>query len=199
MGEAGLMADLLDQIDALDLSGDQDSMEAFMREVYPLLFGAAYDEVSGDLPVQVEYDTTNPAIQRAIDKLATRVRGVSDTVRENIRNLVGTALEGEYDEGAGRVVIPSNSEIAARIRAAGITDSEYRSRMIARTETGTAFNLGHTYAYEDAGVTEVEVMDGEDDPECAQANGAVWSLEDARDNPLGHPNCVRAFAPRVGG
>lgn len=193
------MADLLDSLDNLALDAEANGIEAFMRELYPLMFGAAYDEANEDLPVDVAYDTTNPAIQRTIDRLATRVRGVSDTVRENIRNLIGTALEGEYDEGAGGVVIPSNAEIAARIRAAGITDSEYRSRMIARTETGTAFNLGHTYAYEDAGVSEVEVMDGEDDPECAQANGSVWSLEEARDNPLQHPNCVRAFAPRVGG
>lgn len=195
MGEAGLMADLLDQIDALDLSGDQDSMEAFMREVYPLLFGAAYDEASADLPVAVSYDVTNPAIQGQIDKLAKRIRGVPDTVKENVRSVVGQALEGEYNEDLGRTVVPSNAEIAQRIRAAGVTDSEYRSRMIARTETATAMNLGHTFAYGDAGVSEVDVADGDDDGPCADANGQRWSLDDAQANPIEHPNCTRAFLP----
>jgi hypothetical protein len=48
------------------------------------------------------------------------------------------------------------------------------------------------------GVKEVEVLDGDDDEECASANGQIWTLEEASDNPLGHPNCTRAFAPHLG-
>lgn len=188
---------MLDRVDALDFSGEADDMAAFMREVYPLLFGAAYSEASDTLPVAVEYDVTNPRIQGQIEKLATRIKGVPDTVREMVRGVVAKALDGEYDEGAGRVVVPSISEIAARIRAQGGIDTAYRARLIARTESATAMNLGHTYAYEDAGVSEVDVFDGDEDEPCASVNGTVQSLEWARENPIGHPNCTRAFGPRV--
>lgn len=191
------MADLLDQLDSLDLSDEADDMADFMRQIYPALFGAAYDEAGDVLPVEVSFDVTNPAIQKSINKLAERIKGVPDTVRDMVRTIVADALKGEYDEGAGRVVVPSNKEIAARIRAQGDIQSEYRSQMIARTETATAMNLGATHAYEDAGIEQVEVMDGDDDAECAQANGQTWSLDDARANPIAHPNCTRAFAPVV--
>jgi hypothetical protein len=46
-----------------------------------------------------------------------------------------------------------------------------------------------------AGVTHVEVSDGDDDDDCADADGQVWTLEEALANPIAHPNCVRSFAP----
>jgi SPP1 gp7 family putative phage head morphogenesis protein len=193
------MADLLDRLDSMDFGDDADAIEAFMREeIYPAIFGVAYDEANGmDLPISVEFDVTDPNVKKAIDKLATRIRGVADTTKDSIRSTVSKALEGEYNEGAGRVIIPSNKEIAKRIREQGDIDSESRALTIARTETATGLNLGHTFAYEDAGVDQVEVMDGDDDEDCAAANGQIWSLDDARDNPIAHPNCTRSFAPYV--
>jgi hypothetical protein len=43
----------------------------------------------------------------------------------------------------------------------------------------------------------VDVLDGDDDEPCASANGARWTVEEAEANPLGHPNCTRAFSPVV--
>jgi hypothetical protein len=46
------------------------------------------------------------------------------------------------------------------------------------------------------GFDHVLVSDGEDfDEPCQAANGAVWTLEEARDNSIEHPNCRRAFVP----
>jgi hypothetical protein len=193
------MSGPLDVVDDEDFDGDADSIEEFMRGIYPDIFSAAYDEVNGagSLPVEVAFDVTNPHVKKAIDKLATRIRGVADTTKDDIRGLVSKALDGEYDAGADRTVIPSNKEIAQRIRDQGDIDSVSRSEMIARTETATGMNLGATYAYEDAGVSEVDVMDGDDDEECASADGQTWSLDDARDSPIAHPNCTRAFSPVV--
>lgn len=193
------MGDALDAVDDEDMGDDADSMESFMRDQYPKLFGLSYDEANaaGNLPVSVTFDQTNPAIQKSIDKLATRIRGVADTTKDDIRGLVSKALEGSYDDNLGRTVIPSNKEIAQQIRDQGAISSVSRSDMIARTETATAMNLGATYAYEDAGVSEVDVMDGDDDEDCADADGQTWSLDDARDNPIAHPNCTRAFSPVV--
>ena len=191
---------LLDIVDSLDLGDDAEGMAEFMKAVYPLLFGAAYDQASDELPVDVSFDVTNPQIQKTIDKLATRIGGVPDTVKDLVRGIVGNALEGEEvtdAEGNTRTVIPSAKEIAARIREAGATDKVYRSVLIARTETATAMNLGATHAYEDAGVEKVEVLDGDGDEICASVNGTTQTLEWARSNPIGHPGCTRAFAPVV--
>jgi len=45
-------------------------------------------------------------------------------------------------------------------------------------------------------VDAVQVSDGTDfDDACREADGQVWSLDDAAANPLQHPRCTREFAP----
>jgi hypothetical protein len=45
-------------------------------------------------------------------------------------------------------------------------------------------------------VVAVYVTDGiRWDADCAEANGSVWSVKHARENPLQHPNCIRQFHP----
>ena len=56
-------------------------------------------------------------------------------------------------------------------------------------------NHGTVVASRQAGVTHVEVSDGDDDEACAHANGQVWTLEEALANPVAHPNCTRSFSP----
>jgi hypothetical protein len=47
--------------------------------------------------------------------------------------------------------------------------------------------------YRLGGAKGVSVMDGDSDPECAEANGENWSFDYAEDHLLQHPNCVRSF------
>ena len=69
--------------------------------------------------------------------------------------------------------------------------------MVARTELGTADNLAAVSRYREAGFTHVQVFDGDGDPGCAAANGAIWTIEEFEANPLEHPNCVRSRAPII--
>lgn len=73
-------------------------------------------------------------------------------------------------------------------------DTQSRAEMVARTETGDAFNEGTLDGYDAAGVGKVLVSDGTDDPECAEANGSTWTIDDARLKRLEHPNCTRGFS-----
>lgn len=93
----------------------------------------------------------------------------------------------------------SMDELADRITAdRSFTAS--RAMMIARTETGTAYNRGSIAQYRESGVVgTVEVIDGDGCPECEAVNGQIWTLEEAEMNPLEHPNCIRAFIPIVNG
>jgi hypothetical protein len=79
----------------------------------------------------------------------------------------------------------------------GEVNSISRARRIARSETATAYNLGSLTAYQEAGIKEVEVFDGDEHEPCRSNNGARWSIEKARANPLCHPNGTLAFAAVV--
>lgn len=72
--------------------------------------------------------------------------------------------------------------------------SDWRARRIARTEAAFAYNRGNLAAYREAGVEHVRVFDGTMDAPCAEANGQVWTLEEAERRPLQHPHCSRHFA-----
>lgn len=76
---------------------------------------------------------------------------------------------------------------------------ETYTRMLMRTKSANAYNSGSMNKFAEEGVTRVQVFDGEeDDLECAEANGEVWSLRYAMNNVIQHPNCVRAFGPLNG-
>ncbi|MGD0263540.1 MAG: hypothetical protein ABSD47_01135 [Candidatus Methylomirabilota bacterium] len=143
------------------------------------------------------------AVAWARDYGARLVTQVDDTSKELIRNLVTEELR------AGVVIQDLTDDL---MKAFG-DFAEYRAERIARTETALAFNHGTIGGYRDAGVEYVEVLDGpgclpdghDDDAgppapdvygiqEDAEANGQIWSLDEAAGYPVGHPNCVRAFA-----
>jgi hypothetical protein len=71
----------------------------------------------------------------------------------------------------------------------------WRANRIARTESAFVFNHGNTLGWKQAGGTTMNVTDGDRDADCSAANGAVWTIAECLDNPLGHPNCTRAFTP----
>jgi hypothetical protein len=45
-------------------------------------------------------------------------------------------------------------------------------------------------------VTKVRALDSDNDPECEERNGTVYTLEEAADVEA-HPNCVLAWEPIV--
>jgi len=157
-----------------------------MGKFYPLLLEYAWGDAKDD-GVGISWSLSNPHVQEVLDRLADDIKGVADTTKDEIRALVGR----QADEGW------STEELAKQIQELGETRSPIRAKAIARTETGTAYNLGAVSAYREGGITHVQVLDGDDDEPCASANGATWTLDEAEKNPLGHPNCVRAFAPIV--
>lgn len=178
---------LSDVLSGYDWDGSADAIEGTMSDFYPSVMGLAYEDASRLLPVDVSFDLSNPAIRKTIKGLAKKVRDVSDTTRNEIRAIVDAATQ----EGLS---IP---DIAKRIKERGEINSMSRAVMIARTESAVAYSTGSVLAYREAGVEKVEVLDGDDDEECASANGAIWTLEEAQANPIGHPNCTRAFVPVV--
>lgn len=163
---------------------DGSQVASLMQKHYQALLEDAFLDAA-DNGVDVAFDLANPYVQTVLADLAKNIRAVADTTRDEIRALVGRQAEEGW----------SVEELAKQIRERGAVASRTRSLTIARTETGQAYNRGAVAAYRAGGITHVDVLDGDDDEVCAAANGARWTLAEAEANPLGHPNCVRAFSP----
>ena len=72
---------------------------------------------------------------------------------------------------------------------------EWRALRIARSEVGIGANHGSCFGIAQAGGGHVDVFDGTDDEICKEANGQTWTIAEALNDPLGHPNCTRSLAP----
>jgi len=129
---------------------------------------------------------------------ATRITKVDAETKRVVREyLSGAISEGqgvaEMEKGLGEL-------FDGWIRGAPYKQS--RAEKIARTETGFAYNSGSLLGYQANGVRHVKVMDDEGPNSCdacREANGQIWDIEFAINNPLQHPSCVRAFAAVVEG
>jgi len=158
-----------------------------LRDTHEAAIAKAADSVADGLGIsfQLPFEVTDDVL----DGLATRIRDIADGTRDDVRRIVRHAL----DRGA------TIDDLRDDLRGLFTETYRNRSRTIARTESGTAYNAGTIASYRESGiVTGVLVHDGEDDEPCRSANGSTWTLEQAQAEPLGHPNCVRAFSPVVG-
>jgi HK97 family phage portal protein len=169
---------------AMDLGPEA---RALYNRFYPLILRHSWSDAAAELGTELAFDLENQWVKGVLDELAEKIVRVADTTRQEVRDLVGKAAEEGW----------SIDELAAKIRELKEVHSTARARRIARTETGMAYNLGSLAGYAEAGIKRVEVFDGEEHEPCASANGSIWTLEQARAEPLAHPNCVRAFAAVV--
>lgn len=188
------------QLSGEALWDDKIERDALMGTYLPLadrVAGQALLHVGELTGAQLRWDLSVPVVQEVRARLAAKVTRVNDTTRQ--------AIGGQVDVGLARGY--SVTQIANGVAAdaypgiVGIFDqaSRYRAEMIARSETAMVYNDTASAGYRDAGITQVEVIDGTGDPDCEEANGQVWTLDEAEASPIAHPNCVRAFAPILGG
>lgn len=155
-------------IDAFGLAIDWDHVEP-MAQTYAETHGA---ELVGRHKIGNRF-VENPNARWAI----------TDTQRERVNELLQEAVDKGW----------SMDRFADRLTESGLFERE-RAEMIARTETAIAQNKGQTDAMRAAGVDRVYVYDGDEDDECQEADGSIWTIDHAAANPTSHPNCVRAFS-----
>ena len=169
------------------------------------------------------WNTFRDAIMRVIEEGVQRA--ISQAVIHNAESGLTPGEELDYDEIAGRVIDRADgphtiirtlkNSLAKKVKEAlGSKANQQAVNQIVRESldewrTGKAEVVGMTeavHAYNEAtltvaeasGVTEVFVTDGNDhDEPCREADGSVWSIPEARERRLEHPNCRRAFLPLV--
>lgn len=152
------------------------------------------DDAANALLIE-QFRSTDPyAIDYAMKRIGELI-GTSENpafaLSETTRSMIHDTLVSALEEGAQSI-----PDLADLIQS-NYSFSDWRCENIARTETGTAYNMGTLSRYGDAGISMVEVFDGDEDSECADADGSEWDIEYAAEHPLQHPSCVRAFAAIV--
>ena len=117
--------------------------------------------------------------------------------REGIFNVIekGIADGKPVADISGKVSVPGT--VAHDLNEYVITDQQFKRVRIARTETARIQNGSTLERFEINKIAEVLVHDGDDDPECAESNGSIWSIDYARSHNLNHPNCTMSFSPIV--
>jgi predicted subunit of tRNA(5-methylaminomethyl-2-thiouridylate) methyltransferase len=119
---------------------------------------------------------------RLLKVVAKRVKAVSDGTRD----AVARAIRDGLDQGMSPAEVADSLDSLAVLANGSPAFDELRAETIARTEMAQTLNSASIASYDEFGVDKVEVIDGEGDDECAQANGEVWTLEQAereRDRP----------------
>jgi len=124
-----------------------------------------------------------------IDKVRTnagaRIVGINDTTRQRVADLI----EQGVTDGLGP------ADLGDLIEGDAIFD-EARSELIARTETALVYNEAALGSYTEFGVDEVEAIDGDDDAECAERNGNIYTVDEA-ESIQDHPNGTLDWIPVV--
>jgi SPP1 gp7 family putative phage head morphogenesis protein len=177
------------------LSGNDAGHQAVIREIEDVLddgitlFGLlapaerkAYADSWKTAAARVDYDAVIDSgdVGTAVDDLAARCVGITDTTKKEIAELI---VKGAQEQ-------QSDSEIAAALAELGFTRSKERAPMIVRTELSTASVAAAVDAYQASGVvSELEWLTGGDPcPDCAALDGKRIAL-DAEVMVPAHPGC----------
>ena len=112
------------------------------------------------------------------------------------RTEVAAAIQAAFDSsGTGVSVQELNTLVLDTVQQKFKGYEQYRALRIARSESAIAGNHGNIFGFAQAGVSEVDVLDGTGDEICSAANGQRWTLRKALEHPIGHPNCQRSMNP----
>lgn len=163
------------------------------------------------------YDLTTATTSRKLQQagLATNLRGpVQARViaqggrRAGLVDIVGDtraalfrALDQSIEAGIGpRATAKAIRDIVPEGRFVN-AGSRYRAQLIARTETLHAQRVSALESYRTTqSIKKVIAFDGDSDPDCAERDGQVFTLDEAEaemNSDTVHPNCVLAFGPYV--
>ena len=161
---------------------------ALLRTMKPALAGVG--ELVGDhveAALGGKKASLGPASKRAVELALTRGAGrvtrINAFTREGLRSLIGQAVKDGL----------SPAEAGKRVAEWSGFD-EYRAERIARTELMFAYNAAAIDSYGAMGVEKVEAIDGDDDEECAERNGQVYTLDEAASIE-DHPNGTLDWMP----
>lgn len=182
---------LLALVDSFDWEKHNKDLATGMKQIARDLVETAGGEIHGDM-----FDTDDPFIDEHLTKyVGSRITQLTATTKDEVSGVLRRALAN----GEELSIADLQTKILDTVRAKFEDYEAFRALRIARTETATVYNVANVLGERQAGAEFVTVLDGDggDCAPCAAANGQKWTIEQALENPLQHPNCRRAFMPYV--
>lgn len=137
--------------------------------------------------------TSDSAVRRVVMDGGARITGINGTTRDRVMSIVQTVVASGMERGLGAAQIADELEASLDDAA---TFGEYRSELIARTETMMAYNGATLTSYTGYGVEKVQAIDGDQDEVCAARNLKVMSVMEAFDI-TDHPNGTLDWVPVI--
>lgn len=159
-------------------------LKAGITAVYLNQAESAWDIVSEALGVSGTFNTNHPAVSANLELSSQRVVNISEATRAKLQRVLAENVDTPRDE------------LRAKIRATVEESYAGRSAAIARTELRAATNQTAVARYADAGVTMVDVVDGDLDDLCAERNGQRVTLSEFLEwEASEHPNGTISAIP----
>ena len=152
----------------------------------------------------------DPAMVELLRTAGQRIVRINQITREAVQRTLNEGIArglSDFQIARGVTELRDAAGNITREAFTGLQDvvtETYKDRAltIARTEMATASQEATADRYSDAGVTEVDIIDGpecgwtfHDDPDLA--DGSRRSVGESRIHPLSHPNCVRVSLPVI--
>ena len=174
---------------------DQKREDAYLREhlrgLYVRLARSALTVVSNDTDRVVTKTRIERVTNQMLEAAGTRITGINETTRKAVSESVSEGVRRGYS--IGQIVAGVADEGYRGVKQLPSFD-EARAELVARTETMLAYNESALRGYSEFGISQVEAIDGDGDPECEERNGQVFSIEDALAVDE-HPNGTLDWAP----
>lgn len=150
-----------------------------------LSYSAGSQAAASTFDLGVGFGVADPA---ALAYQQSRGLELASLVPEQIADHVNDVLRMIEEEGLGM-------DEAGRLLEGGFAFDGAYADLLARTETAMAMNQGAVATFRESGFTHVQVLDGDGCDACHDINGEIWTLDEAEENDIEHPNCLRSFTP----
>lgn len=155
----------------------------------------------------VDQEPVPGLVEKLTRQLADRTDGigsVSGRVKTEVLDEVRTGIAHGLtyrqiaEGGTFKSATQADEEVTVKgIRGVYDEYTTWQAERISRTEAGVSFNRASASLMTEAGVEEVDIIDGDGDDACAEWNGERKSVSDYEAEPLGHPNCTRIGLPVI--
>ncbi len=182
-------------IEELIKDDDYLDLETLFKRYYIEILSASWETWNQSLGIDVAFEPSDPAVVKTLKTAGGQIAGISNSTRDEVRALLKYGAEQGWTLGQ----LAAGDETMPGLRALVQQTYKGRAETIARTELATAQQVCAIERFAEMKIEKVLVLDnGQDDPdeECARVNNTIQTLEWARENPIAHPRCTRAFAPQ---
>lgn len=179
--------------DELMFASDDAELEALLKRFYIELAQLSWDGWNLELGVDVAFDLGDPAVTKALEGTAARVKAIQETTRAKLQE----ALQFGSDNGWSIDHLVRGDAALGKPGLRDLIEQTYKGRAqnISRTELAHAQATAAANRYAAAGVDRVLIMDGmgpNSDEACNALNNTIQSLAWFQAHPIAHPSCRRA-------